>query len=175
MQQLKVLLPSIAGGRGHVNMQKDMLWLTKETAQIYKCNSCLFLIGWKLQECLWLAKKSANEREIGVMLLKLNHQYLQSWLAFWHVNIWLLPPAIEGSKTFSYCAETWLWRGLWPEFFAWRGCFSSVRVLGHLYGGMFQCLNVWICSSRLNSSMFNCWIICIEDCSNIWILESSRC
>ena len=152
-----------------------MLWLIVWTNQIYEYNSYWYIIGRKFQQGLSLAEKSTNERAIGVMLSKLNHQYLQSWLAFWHVNIWLLPPAIEGSKTFSYCAKTWLWRGLWPEFFAWRGCFSSVRVLGHLYGGMFQCLNVWICSSRLNSSMFNCWIICIEECSNIWILESSRC
>ena len=137
MQQLKVLLPSIAGGRGHVNRQKGMLWLTVETAQIRKYSSCWIPIGGMMQEGIWLAKKSTNEREVGVMHLKLNHQCLQSWLAFSHVNIWLLPPAIEGSKTFSY----------WPEFLPLRGCFLSVQVLGHLYGGMFQCLNVWIWSS----------------------------
>ena len=77
-------------------------WLTMSITTIYEYNSCCFLIGCKLQEGLPLAIKSTNKRGVGVMLRSLRHQQLQSWLVFWPVNTWLLPPAIEGSETFSY-------------------------------------------------------------------------
>ena len=84
------------------------------------------------------------------MLSRCSCRHLQSWLVFWLVNTWLLPPAIEGSKSFSYC--TWLWRGFWTEF--WIGV------------DIFEVLKFWI---------FECWSIFMEECFNIWIFEYSRC
>ena len=71
---------------------------------------------------------------------------LQSWLVSWLVNTWLLPPAIEGSKSFSYC--TWLLA--WFLACIWQGYFLIFR-------------------------MFKCWSIWIEECFNIWKFEYSRC
>ena len=90
-----------------MNMPKGKFWLTMWTTSNQECNFCCFLIGCKWQEDLLLAVKSTNERGVGVMMWSLRHQQLQSWLVFWPVNTWLLPPAIEGSETFSST--------LWPE------------------------------------------------------------
>ena len=53
----------------------------------------------------------------------------------------------------------------------------------HLYGGMFQYLNIWILKMLnqrlfwlfLEFSMFKCWGICMEECFNIWISEFWWC
>ena len=53
----------------------------------------------------------------------------------------------------------------------------------HLYGRMFQYLNIWILKMLnqwifwlfLEFSMFKCWGICMEECFNIWISEFWWC
>ena len=50
------------------------------------------------------------------------------------------------SKYFAYCSFNWLWHGFLPEYWPW-------------------------CGLCMNFSMFECWIIFIEEYCNIWVLK----